>query len=625
MYPRLIAVDGPLKGSLWHLGSEELCIGRDPSNMLCLDDPTVSRRHCVLGASGDCWTITDLETRNGSFVNRLPVRHRVLENCDEVRIGASVFVFLTGDEETAAVPGVAPAESGSVTRSIVILPEQSLYLQSGKLAGALALGARHGQELKALLEISTTLPSIGDIPSIERRLMEWIFRTLPAERGWILLAATGSSEFVSAYGWERGLGPSKAPALPRAEVRRALEERSGFLCELENGAASLVAAPLLSPAGALGVIALETSAPAAPFDEDHLEWLTAVAVIAASAFESARRLEWLEAENRRLLEEINLCHSMVGESPRMREVFQQIAKAAPADSTVLVRGETGTGKELVARAMHAGSKRSARPFVAVNCATLSEALLESELFGHEKGAFTGAIALKRGKIEVAEGGTLFLDEIGELAPSLQAKLLRVLQEREFERVGGTRPIRADIRLVAATNRDLEEATKAGSFRRDLYYRIHVITITVPPLRERREDIPLLASYFLSRFAEKTPRRIAGISAAARACLNLYDWPGNVRELENALERAVVLGSSELIAPEDLPETILERELPAGVAGSRYHEAISEAKRRLILTAMEEAQGRCQEAARRLGLNPTYLSRLIRNLNLKPALRSAAAE
>jgi transcriptional regulator with GAF, ATPase, and Fis domain len=625
MAPRLIAVDGPLKGSLWHLGSEELPIGRDPSSTLCLDDPTVSRRHCVLGVSGDGWTITDLETRNGTFVNRLPVRHRVLENCDEVRIGASVFVFLTGDEETAALPAVEPAESGSATRSIVILPEKSLYLQSGKLAGALALGARHGQELKALLEISTTLPSIGDLPSIERRLMEWIFRTLPAERGWIFLAADGSREFVSAYGWERGLGPSKAPGLPRAEARRAFEERSGLLCELENGAASLVAAPLLSPAGALGVIALETGAPAAPFDADHLEWLTAVAVIAASAFESARRLEWLEAENRRLLAEINVCHSMVGESPRMREVFQQIAKAAPADSTVLVRGETGTGKELVARAMHAGSKRSARPFVAINCATLSEALLESEMFGHEKGAFTGAIAQKRGKIEVAEGGTLFLDEIGELAPLLQAKLLRVLQEREFERIGGTRPIRADIRLVAATNRDLEEATKAGSFRRDLYYRIHVITITVPPLRERREDIPLLASYFLSRFAEKTPRRIAGISPAARACLNLYDWPGNVRELENALERAVVLGSSELIAPEDLPETILERAWPAGVAGSRYHEAVSEAKRRLILTAMEEAQGSNQEAARRLGLNPTYLSRLIRNLNLKPAHRSAAAE
>ncbi len=625
MDPRLIAVDGPLKGSLWHLGSDPLSVGRDPSNMVCLDDSTVSRRHCVVDASGDSRTITDLETRNGTFVNRLPVRHRVLENCDEVRIGASVFVFLTGDEETAAVPEVRPAESDSVTRSIVILPEKSLYLQSEKLAEALALGARRGQELKALLEISTALPSIGDIPSIERRLMEWIFRTLPAERGWILLAGAGSPEFVSAYGWERGVGPSKAPAVARAEVRRALEERSGFWCELENGTASLVAAPLLTPAGALGVIALETGDAAAPFDRDHLEWLTAVAVMAASAFESARRLEWLEAENSRLLAEINLRHDMVGESPRMREVFQQIAKAAPADSTVLVRGETGTGKELVARAMHAGSKRSARPFVAVNCATLSEALLESELFGHEKGAFTGAVVQKRGKIEVAEGGTLFLDEIGELAPSLQAKLLRVLQEREFERVGGTRPIRADIRLVAATNRDLEEATAAGTFRRDLYYRIHVITITVPPLRERREDIPLLASYFVSRFAEKTPRRIAGISPAARVCLNLYDWPGNVRELENALERAVVLGSSELIEPEDLPETILERAWPAGVAGSQYHEAVSEAKRRLILTAMEEARGSHQEAARRLGLNPTYLSRLIRNLNLKPARRSAAAK
>src|SRR5256885_5134800 len=212
---------------------------------------------------------------------------------------------------------------------------------------------------------------------------------------------------------------------------------------------------------------------------------------------------------------------MVGESEAMRKVYQSIARGAPTDSTVLVRGESGTGKELAAQAVHQNSPRRERPFVAINCAALTETLLESELFGHERGAFTGALAQKKGKLEVADGGTLFLDEVGELAPVLQAKLLRVLQEREFERVGGVRPIRVDIRLIAATNRDLEQAVETGAFRRDLYYRLNVISHVAPPLRERREDIPLLANYFIARYVEKTGRKIAGISPQARACLIRY--------------------------------------------------------------------------------------------------------
>src|SRR5438876_12148167 len=225
---------------------------------------------------------------------------------------------------------------------------------------------------------------------------------------------------------------------------------------------------------------------------------------------------------------------MVGESPRMREVFQFIRKVAPTDSTVLIRGESGTGKELVARAIHRNSRRQNRPFVAINCAALTDTLLESELFGHEKGAFTGAVALKKGKIEVADSGTVFLDEIGELAPNLQAKLFRVLQEREFERVGGTRPIKVDVRLIAATNVDLNEASRTGKFRQDLYYRLNVVSLEVPPLREHPQDIPLLAAYFIARYSEKVNRRVAGISPKARTCLLHYSWPGNVRELENAI-------------------------------------------------------------------------------------------
>jgi Nif-specific regulatory protein len=375
----------------------------------------------------------------------------------------------------------------------------------------------------------------------------------------------------------------------------------------------VLAVPLVSGGRTTAVLRLEAGE--RKFDENHLQFVSAIAAIASLAIENATHMEFLEGENRRLKAEIELNHDMVGDSPKIREVLRLIARAAPADTTVLIEGESGTGKELVARAIHNNSRRSGKPFIAINCATLNENLLESELFGHEKGAFTGAMIQKPGKLEIAKGGTLFLDEIGEMAHSIQAKLLRVLQEREFERVGGTRRIAADIRVIAATNRELQQAVRAGSFRQDLFFRLNVITISMPPLRERREDIPVLANYFAARFAARSGRTLAGISPAARALLMQYDWPGNVRELENAIERAVVLGSADHILPEDLPEAIVEA-VPSVSSAGGYHESVREAKRKIIFGALEQSGGSQMDAARLLGVNPTYLSRLIRNLGLK---------
>ncbi len=335
-----------------------------------------------------------------------------------------------------------------------------------------------------------------------------------------------------------------------------------------------------------------------------------------------RELERLEHERRRLQAQINLDHDMVGESTAIRAVYQFISKVAPADTTVLIHGESGTGKELVARAIHRNSRRSSRPFVAINSAALIEALLESELFGHEKGSFTGAIAQKRGKLEVADGGTIFLDEVGELAPALQAKLLRVLQEHAFERVGGTRTLEVDIRVITATNQDLTESVRRGLFRQDLYYRLNVVSILMPPLRERRQDIPLLAEHFLEKYVRRSHRRVAGISPKAKSLLFEYDWPGNVRELENAIERAVVLGSASLILPEDLPESVLEAQSNNGIAASGYHEAVNDAKRKIVRNAIEQAGGNFSEAARLLGLHPNNLHRLVRNLGLREPGRTA---
>jgi Nif-specific regulatory protein len=353
---------------------------------------------------------------------------------------------------------------------------------------------------------------------------------------------------------------------------------------------------------------------------DHRDTLSAIGTLAAAALENVRSVERLEAENAALLSRLGGGESgMVGDSPGVRKLQAMVARVAPQDTPVLILGESGTGKELVARALHRQSGRAAKPFVAINCAALTETLLESELFGHEKGAFTGAIAQKKGKLETAQGGTVFLDEIGELPVTLQAKLLRVLQEREFERVGGTRTLKLDIRLLAATNRDLAAEARRGAFREDLFHRLNVVALSVPPLRDRRDDIPALARHFLELSAARCHRRVAGISPEAERYLLHYSWPGNIRELENAIERAVVLGQSDTLLAEDLPETVLESAAIPEVPGA-LQSSLAATKRQAILAAWQEAGGVHERAAELLNLHPNSLRRLIRTLKLRDVLR-----
>jgi transcriptional regulator with GAF, ATPase, and Fis domain len=382
---------------------------------------------------------------------------------------------------------------------------------------------------------------------------------------------------------------------------------------------SLLCVPLTVSKRMIGCIYLDNTSPGSRFHEDHLQLMAAVAGLSAVALDNARRLQWLEQENQRLTLEINQDQSLVGESASMKEIYQFLAKVAAADSTVLIEGESGTGKELAARALHRNSRRSNKPFVAINCAAIPEALLESDLFGHERGAFTGAASQKKGRLEVADGGVVFLDEIGELAPALQVKLLRVLQEREFERVGGTHPVKVDIRLVAATNRDLAEAVRNGEFRQDLYYRLAVVRLTMPPLRDRKDDVPMLARHFIQKYAKRCKGKAKPISSEAMELLANYDWPGNVRELENAIERALVLGTSDILLAEDLPESLLEQAPTKKMVQRQFHSKVKELKRELILAAVEQAGGSYVEAAEMLGLHPNYLHRLIRNLGLKETL------
>ncbi len=327
----------------------------------------------------------------------------------------------------------------------------------------------------------------------------------------------------------------------------------------------------------------------------------------------------LELEVERLKEEGRRELQIIGESVPMKALRQQLALMAATNGRVLIYGESGSGKELVAHAIHNSSARGTEAFVEVNCAAIPEDLIESELFGHERGAFTGAVTQKKGKLEVADGGTVFLDEIGELSPLLQAKLLRVLQEREMERVGGTKTIRLNIRVLAATNRDLDQAAQKGEFRRDLFYRLNVVSLKAPALRERPEDTLPLAEHFARKYSAECGRKIVGLAPEARAYLQSYAWPGNVRELENAIERAVVLGSADMVLAEDLPENIRESR-PAAVSASMYEEAVEAAKRQVVLQAFDQVNHDHEQAAKILGLHPNYLHKLIRTMNLKPALK-----
>jgi Nif-specific regulatory protein len=379
------------------------------------------------------------------------------------------FVFLLQEPEDSGSP-VELGEDELVNPSTIRLARHdALYLKPEAVAANLPADARIASDLNALLKISTSLSTIHGLMPLQRALLDTVMETIPAERGAILLVKKNSEEFLASCGIDKKLHSQQPVRISQSVASKVLQDGAAILCvdrkddESLREAESLVAArvcsllcvPMVIRERVIGLIYLDTSNAATVLDEGHLQLLTAVGAIAAVAIENVQHLEWLQYENQRLQQEISLEHDMIGESARMRDVFRFIERIAPSDATVLIRGESGTGKELVAHAIHKNSERSAKPFIAINCAVLSEALLESELFGHEKGAFTGAVSQKLGRLEVANGGTLFLDEVGELTPATQAKLLRVLQERQFERVGGTRTINVDVRLIAATNRNLE--------------------------------------------------------------------------------------------------------------------------------------------------------------------------
>jgi Nif-specific regulatory protein len=612
-----MAISGSLRGTVRPLIDGQISIGRGDSNHVCLMDRSVSRRHCTIEQVDERFELADLDSHNGTFVNGIPVRRKAVGHGDTIRVGHSEFVFLLheGDDADSTELRLSLSDDTSLSELETIRVDQPAPLPHfGVEVGRMA------RDLAALFRISDFINSVRDIELLQRELLRLIFEVIPAENGAIVLLANLDEEPSSICNWARQVGDPPSIKLQRDLVQRAVWEQSAvFTAKDSSDAPNVLCLPLIGVEKTLGVIYLTSSGAASPFREDHIHFLSRVSRIAAVTLENILALDALSSENRRLKEELSSTSQLVGESRQIGQVEEFIRRVAQGDSTVLIRGESGTGKELAARAIHHSSPRAGRPFVAINCAAIPEALLESELFGHEKGAFTGAVGTKKGKLEAAEEGTVFFDEIGELAPLLQAKLLRVLQQREFERLGGTRSLTFTARVLAATNKNLEQAIKSGEFRQDLYYRLNVVSVTMPPLREHRDDIPLLALYFAAKYAAQSKRPFRGISREARTLLMNYSWPGNVRELENAIEHAIVLGLTEEILPEDLPTAILE-EQSAAIEGARYHSVLNQAKKELLLTALREASGSYPEAARLLGIHPKYLHRLARSLNLKSDLR-----
>jgi len=631
MNPRLIAINGTLKGSTFPLNADQVSIGRESASSISLSHNSVSRRHCLIERKGSEFVIRDLASFNGTFVNGVPVNEQTLVHADQIKIGSLALLFLTNEGEDLQSGSLVHIDDWNLATQSTRQVHPDTFLQHTEQALQSAEYERVARDLGALRRIGSRINLLRHTRELQHEILTSIFEVIPVDRGAILLGHE-ENELSSLYGLDRE-SENRAVHISRTVVNKVLTEGVAILSNdirasetlstarslIVAQIASLMCVPLILFEKTIGAIYLDSSDPAVKFDEGHLQLLASIAGIAAVSLENARETEWLEGENSRLRSTLAIEHNMVGESPAMNEIYRFIKRVGSSNAAVLICGESGTGKELAAHAIHTNSPRAVKPFVVINCAALAETLLESELFGHERGAFTGAIAQKKGKLEVADGGTVFLDEIGEMPTPMQSRLLRFLQDHKIERLGGTRSIELNVRIVAATNRNLDDAIARGIFRADLYHRLNVVKITMPALLDRREDIPLLASYFVAKYSQACKRIVNGISPEARTLLQSYEWPGNVRELENAIERAVVLGSGEVLEIDDLPERILETANAAKLPMARYYEGVKKAKQDLIIKALEKANGNYTEAALALGVHPNNLHRLIRTLDLKTAI------
>ncbi len=633
-----------------------MTVGRAPTNRIVLHDEVCSRYHCEVFQNGSTWKIRDLQSRNGTLISGESVDGEVeLKPGQVIEIGPCELAFtfdLSQAFPRTAGESAADSETGSQTVDVLEMApaaaEPTILHREAEnpfVAGSRAatLGRdRTSRELAQLYRLALEMGGANNSKQLAEIVLAGLASGTSADIGALLLLpnpvesgeepgeltlvayrSSGEQPYqkVSEY-LSTTVLKSREAILARDVADDSLLVNRDSLGEIH--AKSVICAPIRLGKRIYGLIHLYSTNPDRKLEPDDLEYTLAVADQCAGALDNLLRQEKLadglakvRNENLKLREQLGIESDLVGSSASIEALKNKIGRIAPTDAIVLIRGESGVGKELVARAIHFTSRRRNGSFVCMNCAALTESLLESELFGHEKGSFTGATSRKIGKFEQAHKGTLFLDEVGEMGPGIQAKFLRVLEGHPFERVGGNTPIQVDVRVVAATNRNLEHAVETGGFRKDLYFRLHVVELVVDPLRDRIDDVNVLARHFLQGFAAKTGRAVKDFTPAALDKLEAYDWPGNVRELQNAVERAVILCTGELVGAGDIQLSGLgggEEQRAAAqssAAGSLGDITLEALEQQHILAVLERANWNKSHAAQILGIERSTLDRKLK--------------
>lgn len=601
-------------------------VGRNPKNRIVLPDDLCSRDHAELAYAENNWYVRDLESLNGTKVNGKPVRgDQKLDTGDEVQFGRTKFLFLYDLSELPGLPE-APARALEEAIKITKRTSKTKYLPDKRNADEpyTVSDSSSDKAVSHLIRLAMDMGTAKSLGDLAEAVLAGLFELVPAENGAVMQVKAGrdlemlahrsrdgkvrtyhkSSQLVS-----NAVLDSSEAVLADNVLNDPQYSTRDSIRDLRAG--SLICVPVVDDDHIVGLIHLYTSAQQR-FTDDDLEYGVAVARQMAGSWAQLRRQDELSNTNRELKALLQLESELVGSSPALKHIEGQIARVAGTSATVLIRGESGSGKELVARAIHNSGLRRDGPFVTLNCAAITESLLESELFGHERGAYTGATEKMIGKFEAADHGTIFLDEIGEMPLSTQSKFLRVLEGHPFERLGGNNLIKVDVRVVAATNRPLEQAVRESHFRKDLFYRLQVVEIRVPPLRDRIDDVPELAKHFLKKFTRETGRRITGFTPDAIVKLQNYNWPGNVRELRNVIERAVALHDKPLLDASDLWLTSLEQSSSGHHAAITYRPlSLEDIEKRHIQDTLKHTDWNKSRAAEILGIERSTLDRKIK--------------
>jgi transcriptional regulator with GAF, ATPase, and Fis domain len=610
-------------------------IGRATTNRVVLKDEMCSREHAEVVFTDHRWYVRDLNSLNGTRLNGKDLHGDiVLKPGDLIELGNTQLVFV---EDVASLPKIPPPPAKPKEKlEIRKRLSETHYLPNiptprpHRPAAAPDERERVDRNLARLYSLALEMGASETREELVEKVLDGLLELMKADVGAILFVKEDRELEVATHKHRDAKSP-KYHKVSQFVSNEVLASKQAILAEDINQdkhlriresltdlqVSSLICAPILFRDQLFGLIHLYCTSPENGLDGDDLELSLAIARQFAVALFQIQRREKLAAANRSLRDQLKVESELVGKSDPLLQIEGQINRVAETHATVLIRGESGVGKELVARAIHNASQRRDGPFVTMNCAALTESLLESELFGHEKGSFTGATDRMIGKFEAANQGTIFLDEIGEMALTTQAKFLRVLEGHPFERVGGNQQIKVDVRVVAATNRPLEEAVRSGKFRRDLFFRLQVVEIQVPPLRERRPDIPVLAEHFLARFVNETGRKIKDFTPEAMTKLLDYHWPGNVRELRNVIERAVALGMGPVIDASDIWLSSLESGGPPIVGVANYEPiSLDEMEKRHILQTLQHSGWNKSQTALILQIERSTLDRKIKSYDLK---------